>query len=130
MKKYSLYIGLTIGEGQKITLPYTDTKGLTADEVNKLISKHINPNWIRKQTKQYFNSSIEKGALKALNIEGYTLVNGSGNWQGQSEQMIIVSILSSEDITEQVKQIAEGLKGLIYQNSIMIEVNNITQIFV
>lgn len=130
MKKYTIYIGLTIGAAAEITVSKNQFKGLKGRDLDKAILQAFPPEYIKSEALKYFDSHIDKGILKALNIEGYTAQDGRGNWNGLTEPVLIITILSGAAITEEMAKLCEGLKPFVYQDSILIEINEVKTIFV
>lgn len=53
-------------------------------------------------------------------FDGFTLIPAIGYWKGNKEQSLIVEILSDKDVLPVVEQIAEEIKRVNDQQSVLI----------
>ena len=54
--------------------------------------------------------------------EGYTLITAEGYWQGIAESSLIVEIISSEDESAKIATLANEIKQVNNQVTILVEV--------
>lgn len=106
MIKTTLTIGLNIGTNEAYPMRI---QTLTNDCIKDIVIGCI-------------NLSIKQGELKRQGIEGYTLTDCVGMWQGNNEGTVKIEFFTDTDKTETFKKLCEVLKKQAYQDVIIMSV--------
>jgi len=63
-------------------------------------------------------------------FDGFTLTNGEGYWRGESEESLIIEIVSNDDIEAKVINLAKLIKLENNQESVLLQVLENSSIFI
>ncbi len=72
------------------------------------------------------NREEVESALLSLGISSFTLIPASGCYNGQSEQSLIIRIIGSADLLENVKKIGWNIKHAQHQATVLLSSYNCT----
>ncbi len=63
--------------------------------------------------------------LLANEVDGYTLYHAQGAWHGVKEPSIVIEVLSQDDITGTIVEVAQAIKRIGAQESVLITTQSV-----
>lgn len=101
MKRVQLFVGLSIGDYWKTLLAIPENLVIDGDKAEFVISS----------------------TLLANGIQGFTLENSIGYWEGKPEKSLVITVYSDVVSPRKWYEIAVKIGNQLYQDSIMLDFN-------
>jgi hypothetical protein len=82
----------------------------------------------------YFGETTDKTesivSIVSMHYESFSVENGIGFWQGEREVLVKVTILSDKDETHDFKYMADRVKRLMGQESVLVTIDRVEAEFI